>query len=344
MTQIPRPYFILIVMIQAVVLAGSGVTGSRPAAAQNQMIFFQIATGGVDGTYYPLGTAIANAISLPPGSRPCEEAEECGVQDLVASAQSSNGSVDNVNAVEVGLVSSAFAQADIVYAAYSGTGPFAGKPPMTKLRALGHLYPEVLHVLARKEAKINSVRDLIGKRVSIDEPGSGLLVMVRDIFAAYGIDENDMTASYLKPGPAVDMLARGELDALFQISGMPSQLVASTAENRDITLVTLDGPPVGKLLDTHRFLARYTIPEGTYQDVKEVETLSVGSQWIVSESLPEELVYDICRALWNKNTRRIMDEGHPQGRNVKLESALDGIAIPLHSGAERCYRDLGVLQ
>ena len=125
---------------------------------------------------------------------------------------------------------------------------------------------------------------------------------------------------------------------------MPSQLVASTAENRDITLVTLDGPPVGKLLDTHRFLARYTIPEGTYQDVKEVETLSVGSQWIVSESLPEELVYDICRALWNKNTRRIMDEGHPQGRNVKLESALDGIAIPLHSGAERCYRDLGVLQ
>lgn len=344
MTQMPRPYFILIVMIQAVVLAGSAVIGSRSATAQNQMIFFQVATGGVDGTYYPLGTAIANAISRPPGSRPCGADEECGVKDLVASAQSSSGSVDNVAAVDSGLVSSAFAQADIVYAAYSGTGPFDGTPPMTKLRGLAHLYPEVLHVLARKESKITSVRDLVGKRVSIDEPGSGLLVMVRDIFRAYDIDENQMVASYLKPGPAVDMLARDELDALFQISGIPSQLVATTAENHAIDLLTLNGPPVGKLLDTHRFLTRYTIPAGTYQGVAEVETLSVGSQWIVSEDLPEQLAYDICRALWNKNTRKILDDGHPQGRNVRLESALDGIAIPLHSGAERCYRDLGVLR
>lgn len=344
MTQIPRPYFILIVMIQAAVLAGSGVIGSRPATAQNQMIFFQIATGGVDGTYYPLGTAIANAISLPPGSPACEEDEACGVKDLVAAAQSSSGSVDNVNAVESGLVNSAFAQADIVYAAYSGTGPFDGQQPMTKLRGLAHLYPEVLHVLTRNAAKITGVKDLVGKRVSIDEPGSGLLVMARDIFRAYGIDENQMIASYLKPGPAVDMLARDELDVLFQISGMPSQLVTTTAENLDINLLTLNGPPVGKLLDTHRFLTRYTIPAGTYQGVGEVETLSVGSQWIVSEKLPEQLVYNICRALWNKNTREILDEGPPQGRNVKLESALDGIAIPLHSGAERCYRDLGVLQ
>lgn len=344
MTQIPRPYFIVIVMIQAAILAGSGTIGSRQAAAQNQMIFFQIATGGVDGTYYPLGTAIANAISRPPGSPPCEEDEDCGVKDLISAAQSSSGSVDNVNAVETRRVSSAFAQADIVYAAYSGTGPFKGQQPMTQLRALAHLYPEVLHVLTRKAAKITSVQDLVGKRVSIDEPGSGLLVMARNIFRAYGIDENQMIASYLKPGPAVDMLARDELDVLFQISGMPSQLVATTAENHEVDLLTLNGPPVGKLLDTHRFLTRYTIPAGTYQGVEEVETLSVGSQWIVSEKLPEQLVYDICRALWNTNTRKILDEGHPQGRNVKLESALVGVAIPLHSGAERCYRDLGVLQ
>lgn len=344
MTQIPSPYFILIVMIQAAVLAGSGTLGSRSAAAQNQMIFFQIATGGVDGTYYPLGTAIANAISRPPGSRPCEEDEACGVKDLVAAAQSSSGSVDNVTSVENGRVSSAFAQADIVYAAYSATGPFAGQPPMTKLRAIAHLYPEVLHVLARKAAKVSNITDLVGKRVSIDEPGSGLLVMVRDIFKAYGIDENQMVASYLKPGPAVDMLAKDELDALFQISGMPNQLVATTAENNDIDLVTVNGPPVGKLLDRHRFLTRFVIPAGTYKGVGEVQTLSVGSQWIVSETLPEQLVYDICRVLWNQTTRKIIDEGHPQGRNVRLESALDGIAIPLHSGAERCYRDLGVLQ
>ena len=147
-------------------------------------------------------------------------------------------------AVESGQVSSAFAQADIVYAAYSGSGPFDGTPPMTKLRGLAHLYPEVLHVLARKAAKITGVKDLVGKRVSIDEPGSGLLVMARDIFTAYGIDESQMIASYLKPGPAVDMLVRDELDALFQISGMPSRLVATTAASPGVAPLPLTGPAV----------------------------------------------------------------------------------------------------
>jgi TRAP transporter TAXI family solute receptor len=344
MPHLTRPTLFLFMLVQAAVLVGHGAAGSGTAAAQQKMIFFQIATGGVDGTYYPLGTEIANAISRPPGSPPCAENAVCGVENLVASAQSSSGSVDNVTAVESGRMTSAFAQADIVYAAYSGTGPFDGLPPMKNLRALAHLYPEVLHVLVRRDAKIASVKGMIGKRVSIDEPGSGLLVMARNIFDAYGIDENQMIASYLKSGPAVDLLVKNELDALFQISGMPSELVATTAEDHDVDLLTLDGPAVDKLLDTHRFLTRYTIPSGTYTGVGEVATLSVGSQWIVPETLPEQLVYDICRALWNEHTLKALAAGHPQGRNVKLNSALDGIAIPLHSGAERCYRDLGLLR
>lgn len=343
MPHLIRPTLILFVLVQAAVLAGNSAVGPAKAAAQQKMIFFQIATGGVDGTYYPLGAEIANAISRPPGSPPCAEDAVCGVENLVAAAQSSSGSVDNVTAVESGRMTSAFAQADIVYAAYNGTGPFEGQPPMKKLRALAHLYPEVLHVLVRRDAKITSVKGMVGKRVSIDEPGSGLLVMVRNIFDAYGIDENQMIASYLKSGPAVDLLVKNELDALFQISGMPSELVASTAEAHDVDVLTLDGQAVDKLLDTHRFLTRYTIPSGTYAGVGEVATLSVGSQWIVPETLSEQLVYDICRALWSENTLKALAAGHPQGRNVKLNSALDGIAIPLHSGAERCYRDLGLL-
>ncbi|WP_420402711.1 TAXI family TRAP transporter solute-binding subunit [Nisaea sp.] len=344
MLHLSRPTLILFMLVQAAVLAGNSALGTGTAYAQQKMIFFQIATGGVDGTYYPLGAEIANAISRPPGSPPCAEDAVCGVENLVAAAQSSSGSVDNVTAVESGRVTSAFAQADIVYAAYNGTGPFDGQPPMTNLRALAHLYPEVLHVLVRREAEITSVKGMVGKRVSIDEPGSGLLVMVRNIFDAYGIDENQMIASYLKSGPAVDLLVKNELDALFQISGMPSELVATTAERHAVDVLTLDGPAVDELLDKHRFLASYTIPAGTYDGVGEVATLSVGSQWIVPETLPEQMVYDICRALWNENTLKVLAAGHPQGQNVKLNSALDGIAIPLHSGAERCYRDLGILR
>ncbi|UUX48172.1 TAXI family TRAP transporter solute-binding subunit [Nisaea acidiphila] len=343
MPHLTRPHLTLLAMVQAVVLAGNMAFAAGTAAAQDKMIFFQIATGGVDGTYYPLGTAIANAISRPPGSPECAEGSICGVENLVAAAQSSSGSVDNVAAVDSGRMSSGFAQADIVYAAYFGTGPFDGQPPMKNIRALAHLYPEVLHVLVRRDAGIETINDMVGKRVSIDEPGSGLLVMVRDIFEAYGIDENQMIASYLKPGPAVDMLVRDELDALFQISGMPSELVEVTAEDNDVDLLTLDGPKVNALLDKHRFLSRYIIPADTYESVGEVTTLSVGSQWIVPESMPEQLVYDICRALWNEATLEALATAHPQGRNVKPDSALDGIAIPLHSGAERCYRDLGIL-
>ena len=157
------------------IAAAIAVTVGGFANAQ-EMSFFRIGTGGTAGTYYPIGGLLANAISAPPGSRACEDGGACGVPGLVASALASNGSVANVNAIEGGTLESGFVQGDVAAWAQTGTGIWDGKPAAEKLRAIANLYPESIHLVASKESGIASVADLKGKRVSLDEPGSGTLV------------------------------------------------------------------------------------------------------------------------------------------------------------------------
>src|ERR1043165_10023482 len=177
-----------------------------------QMSFFRIGTGGTAGTYYPLAGVIANAVSNPPGSRACDAGGSCGVPGLVATAVATNGSVANVNGIAGGSLESGFSQSDVAYWAYTGTGIYDGKPKVEGLRAIANLYPESFHLVARKGSGIKGMADLKGKRVSLDEPGSGTLVDARLILAAYGLTEKDMKAEYLKSQQAADKLKDNALD------------------------------------------------------------------------------------------------------------------------------------
>ena len=320
----------------------AGIAG--PASAQDsELTFFRIATGGVNGTYYPIGAIIGNAISNPAGSRPCGEGGSCGVPNLIAAAVSSNGSVANVDAIESGQIESAFAQADVVHDAYYGERTFAGRQPMQKLRVLANLYAERMQVVVRRGIGIAGIEDLAGKRVSLDEPGSGTLLMARLVLNSYGVAETDVVADYLKPGPASSLMLRDELDAFVIVAGVPTNVVAELTATGVADLLAIDGPPVDKILETHPFLARTAIPAETYwPGAPEIPTIGVGAQWIVSADVPEERVYAICRALWNTATRILLDGGHPAGKQIRLDTALDGIDIPLHPGAVRCYDDLDV--
>lgn len=333
----------LVVRGLAVVLAvGLGAASSHTAAAQDaEQVFFRIATGGVNGTYYPIGAIIGNAISNPTGSRPCSEGGSCGVPNLIAAAVSSNGSVANVEAIQNGDIESAFAQADVVHDAYFAEGAFKGREPMHALRAIANLYAERMQLVVRKGLGITSIADLAGKRVSLDEPGSGTLLMTRLLLGAYGLAETDLVAEYLKPGPAVSLLHRGELDAFFIVAGVPTNVVADVLAQGKTELIPIDGKPVDAILAKHPFISRSPIPAGTYRrDAEAIPSIGVGAQWIVAEDVPEERVYAICRALWNDATRVLLDGGHPAGKLIRLATALDGIDIPLHPGAERCYADL----
>src|SRR5919109_453837 len=203
--------------------------GAGAIATAQEMTFFRIGTGGVTGTYYPIGGLIADIISSPPGARPCERGGSCGVPGLVGIAQSSNGAVANVDAISSGALESGFAQSDVAHWAYTGTGIYEGKPPVKNLRAIANLYPESIHLVARKGAGISSVKDLAGKRVSLDEPGSGTLVDARIILAGWGLKDSDVKAEYLKPNQAGDKMKDGAMDAFFFVGGFPAGAISELA-------------------------------------------------------------------------------------------------------------------
>jgi hypothetical protein len=330
--------------VKNVALSAVMALGMVSTSAAQDLQFFTIGTGGTAATYYPMGGVIANAISNPPGSRACDEGGSCGVPGLIASAVSSRGSVDNVNAISSGLRDSGFAQSDVAYWAFTGTGTMDGQPPAEKLRAIAALFPEHIHLVALADSGINSVADLAGKRVSLDEPGSGTRVDAILILQAYGLSTDSVTAESLKPDAASDALRNGQIDAFFFVGGYPTGAIVELASSVDVKLVPIDGEGAATLTEEFGFFSVSDIPDGTYEGVAATTTVAVGAQWITSSDEDEELIYQITAALWNDNTRRLLDVGHAKGASINKETALDGIGIPLHPGAERFYREAGLLQ
>src|SRR4029453_9246222 len=197
---------------------------SRPALPQQK--FFRIGTGGTGGTYYPIGGLIGNAISN---------------DKLNVSAVATNGSVANVNGIVGGSMESGFSQADINAWAFTGTGIYEGKPKIEELRVIANLFPESVLVVVRKGAGIKSLADLKGKRVSIDEPGSGTLVNARALLGAYGVTEKDIKPEYLKQVQSAEKFKDGSLDAYFQTTGFPQGTLSELAATNGFELLPIDG-------------------------------------------------------------------------------------------------------
>lgn len=312
--------------------AAAGLVVAAAGSTASAQTFFRINTGGTAGTYYPIGGLIANAISQP------------AVPNLVATAVASNGSVANVNAIQGGGAESGFSQADVAYWAYTGTGTFEGKPKVTDLRLIANLYPESFHLVVRKAANIKNVADLKGKRVSLDEPGSGTLVNARAILAAYGVTEKDVKAEFLKPNAAGEKLKDNSLDAFFFVGGYPAGAIAELAATGGIDVLSISGPEADKLVKQFGFYAVDNIPADTYKGVGAVKTLAVGAQWVTSGKQDATLVYNITKALWNDNTRKALDAGHAKGKAIVRGNAVAGAGIPLHPGAEKFYKEVGLIK
>ena len=313
-------------------------------AISNELTFFTIGTGGTAYTYYPVGGMIANAISKPPGSRECGKGGSCGVDGLIASAVSSRGSVDNVNAIISGLRNSGFAQSDVAYWAYTGTGTMEGKEPAKDLRTIAALFQEHIHLVALKKSNINSVKDLKGKRVSLDEPGSGTYVDAKLILESNGLSTNDVKAEALKGKAATDALRNGKVDAIFVVAGYPTGAIVELASAVDIKLVPIDGSGAKALTSKYGFFSESPIPSGTYEGVDSVNTVAVGAQWFTSAKEDTDLIYKITKALWNKESRKLMDVGHAKGKTITPDTALSGVGVPLHPGAEKFYKEAGLIK
>jgi uncharacterized protein len=312
--------------------------------AQQGVVFFRIGTGDRIGTYFPIGGLIANAISNPPGSRPCDDGGSCGVPGMIATAVSTSGSDANVLALASGRTQSAFIQSDIAHWAQTGTGLYETRARVDELRAIASLYPESIHVVTRKDSGITAIGDLKGRRVSLDERGSGTLVEARLILAAHGLTEADVQAEYLTSRPAGEKLLAGQLDAFFSVSGWPEGAIAELAAASDIALVPIAGPEAAALTKKYGFFSLDEIPSSAYRNVPATQTLSVNAVWVTTSKQPEGLIYNVTTALWHPTTRKLLDSGHAKGRSIRLETALQGLGIPLHPGAERYYREKGLIR
>ena len=300
------------------------------AAAQAQQ-FFRIGTGGTAGTYYPVGGAIANAVSQP--------------GKIVVTAQASNGSVANVSGIAGGALESGFSQADVATWAQKGTGIYEGKPNVPGLRLIANLYPESVHVVVKKGSGIKSVADLRGKRVALDEPGSGTLVNARAILAAYGLKEADIKPEYIKPNQAGDKMKDGSLDAFFFTGGAPAGAIAELASaGGGIDILSIDGKEADALRASSSFFAPDTIAAETYKGVGAVKTLAVGAQWVTSDKADAATVYEITKALFSPAAQAQLAAGHAKGKFITKENAVLGAGIPFHPGAEKFYREAGLIK
>jgi TRAP transporter TAXI family solute receptor len=338
-TAVPARMSIRSAMIAVLLLC----LGIESGAAQD-IRFFQIGTGPTGETRFAFGGLIANAISNPPGSRECDKGGSCGVPGLVAVAKSTGGAIGNIDAIAAKRLDAALVQGDIAYWAYHGTGIYKGKGAVQNLRAIAMLYPESLHLVARKDARITSVKDLKGKRVSLGDKDSGELVHGQLLLAAYGLKENQIKQSFLKPGPAADAIAAGQLDAMLVVDGMPVPIISELSQRADIVLVPLAGAEVDKMRATYPFFSASVIPADTYRgETTDVKTLDVGVVLVTGAERPNDLIYGVTRALWHPSTQKLLTESHPRGKLVNLSAAgLDKLGIQLHGGASAYYFDAGV--
>lgn len=338
-----RSRSIPVAAVMSLVATALLASGSEVVRAQ-EMQFFRIASGSAGGTYFPMAGILSQVISNPPGARSCEKGGNCGMPGLVAIAQSAHGSVANVNSIKSGQVESGFAQSDVTYWAYTGTGPFEGKEPIKKLCVLASLFQEHVHVVSGVNRNIGSVHDLKGKTVGMGLPASGALVGARLVVGAYGLEEKkDFKPEYVKSKTGADMIRDGHADAFLTVTGYPNAAITEMASTQGAKLVPVMGAERDKLLSEVRFYSASQIPGGTYTGNPDaVDTVAVSALWVSSSELSEDLHYGVVKGLFgNKRAEKILQNGHAKGKSITLDTAFDGVPIPLCKGAEKYYKEVG---
>ncbi|HOP72132.1 MAG TPA: TAXI family TRAP transporter solute-binding subunit [Thermoclostridium caenicola] len=308
--------FVALMLLCAMLLTGCG--GSKS---------LKMATGGTTGTYYAYGGTVSQVLSSK-------------LNNVKFDVQSTGASKANIYLVSDGEADIAIVQNDVMYYAYNGTDLFAGEK-VSGFSAMAGLYAEVCQIVSN--SKITSIEDLRGKRVSVGDVGSGCEFNARQILEAYGMTFNDIEVHNLSFSDSATALKDDKIDAFFCVAGAPTTAIVELATSNAINLLQVDDEHAANLMEKYPFYTQYTIPGNTYKGVTEdVKTVAVVATFIVSEKLEEDLVYQITKALF-ENAAEIA-AAHPKGAELNPEYAVSSIAIPLHPGAEKYYKEIGVLK
>lgn len=314
-----------IVIALGAIIAGCG---------SNNRTFVTIGTGGVTGVYYPVGGALAKLIN-----------ESAATSGIKATAESTGGSVFNINALMSGDIEFGIVQSDRQAQALAGTKEWETLGPQANLRAICSLYPESVNLVAAVDAGITNLADLAGKRVNIGNPGSGNLGNAIDALSAAGLDyENDLISEQIKASEAAKLLQDGRIDAYFYTVGHPNgSFKEVSVGRRKVRFIPIT--QTEDLLANNPYYARSMIPVKYYPNVAnetDVPTFGVKATLCTSSEVPEETVYTLTKALFENLDQ--FKQLHPALEQLDAKSMLEGLSAPLHPGAERYYREAGLLE
>ncbi len=317
---------------------GAVLAGPAPGAAQEDTLtFFRIGTGPTATTSYSLGTAISLGISKPPNSPACDVGGLCGVPGLIAVAQTKEGGLEAIEAMVSGDLESAIVPSDVAYWSYSAGGPYRQTPAVEDLRVIANLMPFAMHIVVDADSGIDSIADLVGKRVSLGTEKSGTLLTALNILDVHNIGFEDIEEVYLKPGPAEDALVAGQIDAFFHIGAVPDRIISHLAAQLPIRILPIGERQMRDLIGQYPFIRIDHIPSGAYTDISAVTTISITAKWVTMAHQPDDLIRDITRALWRGETRGIYERN--SGGNDFADELRANLhsGVPLHPGAEAFY-------
>ncbi len=286
-------------------------------------------TGGAAGVYYPLGGALSQTLTSKSGG------------DFSVTAQTTGASGENMRLIEAGEVDLAILQNDVAHSAYNGIAPF--KTKLGKVRAIGRLYPEYVHVVASQDSGVKAFADFKGKKVSVGARGSGNEVNCRQIFGFYGLDYKNVEPIFLPYGETADQFKDRAVDGFVFTIGTPNPAIQDITTAQDVVFVPLDGKPSDEIVAKFPYLVKDAIPANTYKGQSNpVPTLSVQAILVVSDDMSDEDAYRITKMVY-ENTDSIA-KAHSKGAEIKVEKALDGITIPFHPGAEKYLKEKGIIK
>lgn len=308
-------------------LAGCSSDSSTDTGSVSYDYIF--ASGGTSGTYYPYSGAVSQIWAS-------------NIEGFSASVQATGGSAENLQLLSSGDVDIAIVQNDVMQYAYDGTNSFEGNQ-LQGYSVLGSVYYEVCQIVVSDSAGIETVSDLAGKKVSLGDIGSGVNSNADQILGAYGITSDDVTTQYLGFGDSADAIKDGQLDAAFVTAGAPTPAVMELASTNNISVLNVEGAEIDAMMAEYPYYAYFTIPAGTYSGQDEdITTVAVKATIIVSDTLPDEVVYEMTKSLFENQAA--LEIANSKGAELSLEGAIEGVGIPFHAGAEQYYTEMGLME
>jgi len=303
------------------------------AEDQTNPAIVTIATAGVSGTYYPVGSAVCQMVN--------EHTLEHGLRCAVASSE---GSIANLRGLRQGELQLAMVQSDWQFHAYRGTSVFSEIGPDSSLRSLFSLHNEPFTIVARSDAAIDSIDDLRGKRVNIGNPGSGQRATLQVLLIALGWTLDDLGATLELPlDRQAAAMCDDEVDAIVFVGGHPNRSVLEATTLCDAVIVAATGPAVDKLILFQPYYSYAVISGGMYRNNPvDIPSFGVTATLVAHEKLAEQAAYLLTRNVFENLAAFKML--HPSLAGLERQQMLrTGLTAPLHPGAVRYYREIGLL-